>query len=107
MTPREPSPVHNTVVEGKPDRELLLAIAVGALRGGLELMSRPAPRPKPDPARDLMTLDQVAAFLGLDRSTVREYVVRGVIPHQRIGTRVLFRRRMLVAWLQASIRTVE
>lgn len=52
--------------------------------------------------RDVMTADDVAAFLGVDRNTVYEFAARGVIPHQRLGKRFLFRRGAIVAWLDAS-----
>lgn len=56
-----------------------------------------------EPASDVMTVDEAAAFLGVDRNTVYEYTTRGVIPHQRLGKRILLRRGALVAWLDASL----
>jgi excisionase family DNA binding protein len=53
-------------------------------------------------ASDVMTADEAAAFLGVDRNTVYEYAARGVLPHQRLGKRVLFGRGALTAWLDAS-----
>lgn len=52
---------------------------------------------------DVMTADEVAVFLGVDRNTVYDYAGRGVIPHQRIGKRLLFRRGGVVAWLDSSL----
>lgn len=52
---------------------------------------------------EVMTADEVAAFLGVDRNTVYDYAGRGVIPHQRVGKRLLFRRGGVVAWLDASL----
>lgn len=52
---------------------------------------------------EVMTADEVAAFLGVDRNTVYDFAGRGVIPHQRLGKRLLFRRGTLVAWLDASL----
>ena len=52
---------------------------------------------------DVMTVEEAAAFLGVDRNTVYEYTTRGVIPHQRLGKRVLLRRGALIAWLDASL----
>jgi excisionase family DNA binding protein len=54
-------------------------------------------------ASDVMTADDAAVFLGVDRNTVYDFAGRGVIPHQRLGKRLLFRRGTLVAWLDASI----
>jgi excisionase family DNA binding protein len=56
-----------------------------------------------EPASDVMTVDEAAAFLGVDRNTVYEYTTRGVIPHQRLGKRILLRRGALIAWLDASL----
>jgi excisionase family DNA binding protein len=53
----------------------------------------------PAAGSEVMTADEVAAFLGVDRNTVYEYAARSTIPHRRLGTRVLFHRGALVAWL--------
>lgn len=55
------------------------------------------------PTNDVMTADEAAVFLGVDRNTVYEYAARGTIPHQRLGKRMLFRRGTLVAWLDESL----
>jgi excisionase family DNA binding protein len=52
---------------------------------------------------DVMTADEAAAFLGVDRNTVYDYAGRGIIPHQRLGKRILFRRGTLVSWLDSSL----
>ena len=57
---------------------------------------------EPNGEHEVMTADGVAAFLGVDRNTVYEFAARGVIPHQRLGKRFLFRRGAIVAWLDAS-----
>ncbi|MCW5801766.1 MAG: helix-turn-helix domain-containing protein [Deltaproteobacteria bacterium] len=51
---------------------------------------------------DVMTADEAATFLGVDRNTVYEFAARGVLPHQRLGKRVLFGRGALVAWLDGA-----
>jgi len=56
-----------------------------------------------DPTSDVITADEAAAFLGVDRNTVYDYAGRGVIPHQRLGKRLIFRRGALVAWLDSSL----
>lgn len=48
---------------------------------------------------DVMSADEAAVFLGLDRKTVYGYARRGEIPHQQIGRRILFSRSALVSWL--------
>ena len=45
--------------------------------------------------------DQLAAFLGVNRKTVYEYAARNVIPHRRLGRRIVFSRQQVVAWLGA------
>jgi excisionase family DNA binding protein len=102
-------------IDGRKSRELLLQIARGALRSGLEFLQaelhgKPLPaarRPLAvvEPDRDVMTADEVAAFLGVDRNTVYEYANRGVIPHQRLGKRILFRRGAIVTWLDSATST--
>lgn len=62
-----------------------------------------APAITPQPTSDVLTADEAAAFLGVDRNTVYDYANRGVIPHQRLGKRILFRRGALVAWLDSSL----
>ena len=52
---------------------------------------------------DVMNADEVAAFLGVDRTTVYDFAGRGEIPHQRLGKRLLFRRGALVSWLDSSL----
>ena len=100
-------------IDGRNSRELLLRIARGALRSAIEVLQaeihgQPLPierRPLAlvEPDRDVMTADEVAAFLGVDRNTVYDYANRGVIPHQRLGKRILFRRGALVSWLDSSL----
>ncbi len=45
--------------------------------------------------------DQLARFLGVNRKTVYEYAARNVIPHRRLGRRIVFSRAQVVAWLGA------
>jgi len=62
-----------------------------------------APTETVEPTSDVMTADEAAVFLGVDRNTVYDYAGRGIIPHQRLGKRILFRRGTLVSWLDASL----
>jgi excisionase family DNA binding protein len=48
-----------------------------------------------------MCAEQLARFLGVNRKTVYEYAARNVIPHQRLGRRIVFSREQVVAWLGA------
>lgn len=63
----------------------------------------PSATPAASPTKDVMTADEVAVFLGVDRNTVYDFASRGVIPHQRLGKRLLFRRGAVVAWLDTSL----
>jgi excisionase family DNA binding protein len=107
-------------IDGRASRELMATIALGALRGAVAFLKtkvegaagiEPAPAAPPlaatDSDRDVMTADEVAAFLGVDRNTVYDYAGRGVIPHQRLGKRILFRRGALVSWLDASCKATS
>ena len=49
--------------------------------------------------REVMSVEECAAFLGVDRKTVYDYAARGVLPCARLGKRILFSRQMLVLWL--------
>ena len=73
---------------------------VAAVQGALRGEATPTPSPE---TSDVMTADDVAAFLGVDRTTVYDFAGRGVIPHQRLGKRLLFRRGALVSWLDSSL----
>lgn len=53
------------------------------------------------PDGDVMSADEAAVFLGLDRKTVYGYARRGEIPHRQVGRRILLSRSALVAWLSA------
>ena len=52
-----------------------------------------------EPDAEVMSAEDVAAFLGVDRNTVYDYAGRGTIPCRRLGKRLLFHRPVLVSWL--------
>ncbi len=54
-------------------------------------------------ARDneVLCAEELAVLLGVDRKTVYEYAGRGVIPHRRLGRRLLFSHAAVMAWLAA------
>jgi excisionase family DNA binding protein len=70
---------------------------------GEPAIARASPPITDEPANDVLTADEAAAFLGVDRNTVYDYAGRGAIPHQRLGKRILFGRRALVTWLDSSL----
>ncbi len=53
----------------------------------------------PNPVIEILSADEVAAWLKVDRKTIYNACARGQIPHQRLGKRVLFNRAALVSWL--------
>jgi excisionase family DNA binding protein len=93
-----------------PSREFLERQAFEAFKAFVfafqRLVELPNAPPEPiavETTRDVMTADEVAEFLGVDRNTVYDFASRGVIPHQRLGKRLLFRRGAVVAWLDTSL----
>jgi len=50
----------------------------------------------------ILTADQVAEILGVDRKTVYDAATRGDIPCRRLGRRLLFYRPALEAWLSGK-----
>jgi excisionase family DNA binding protein len=48
---------------------------------------------------DVLTADEVAGILRVDRKTVYDAAGRGKIPHRRLGKRMVFSRSALLEWL--------
>jgi excisionase family DNA binding protein len=109
--PVEPTlgPVANDVAAIPQSREFMDRIAAEVFRGvvvAIQGVFRGDAQPPPAgaaPDSDVMNADEVATFLGVDRTTVYDFAGRGVIPHQRLGKRLLFRRGALVSWLDSSL----
>jgi excisionase family DNA binding protein len=110
----------NTNTDPKPIPEpieherVVKLIALGMFTGGLNVYQQlllggqpNTPVPIAQSPSEIMTADDVAEFLGVDRNTVYEYAGRGAIPHQRLGKRILFRRGALVSWLDASCKATS
>ena len=53
-----------------------------------------------DPAIEILTADQLAALLGVNRKTIYEAVARDEIPHRRLGRRLIFERGAVLRWLR-------
>ena len=72
------------------------------------LSSDPSPvtAPPSESARppDVLTVDQVARWLGVNRKTVYAATACGQLPCGRIGRRVLLSRAALEAWLAGRRR---
>lgn len=50
---------------------------------------------------EIITADDVANLLGVNRKTIYEAAERGEIPHRRLGRRLLFERS---AWIRGGER---
>ena len=93
-------------------RRLAKMIALGVFTGGLRYLQEATGRQQSPPSvadadrshrGDIMTADEVAEYLGVDRNTVYEYAARGAIPHKRLGKRMIFRRGSIIAWLDTAV----
>ena len=51
------------------------------------------------PSSDICTVDEVAAWLGVDRKTVYQAARRREIPCGRLGRRIILSRAQIAAWL--------
>lgn len=88
-----------------PDMRVFgLLVLRGILQGAydvlLHMRNRQLAPPKPT-LDEVMTADEVASFLGVDRTTVYEAATRNEIPHKRLGRRVLFRRDTITEWFKS------
>lgn len=55
------------------------------------------------PERQLLDADQAADLLGIERRTLWRWAREGMVPHRRLGGRLLsFRRDELLAWRDAQ-----
>ncbi|SHF31404.1 DNA binding domain-containing protein, excisionase family, partial [Desulfofundulus australicus DSM 11792] len=52
--------------------------------------------------RETMTAKEAAEILGVSEWTVYDLARRQMVPHVKIGRRVLFRRTSILAWLEAQ-----
>ncbi|WP_041282835.1 helix-turn-helix domain-containing protein [Desulfofundulus kuznetsovii] len=50
--------------------------------------------------RETITAEEAARIIGVSEWTVYDLARRRVIPHIRVGRRVLFRRTSILAWLE-------
>jgi len=48
----------------------------------------------------VLSVKEAAEYLGVSAWTVYEYCRQGVIPHRRIGRRVLINREVLASWFR-------
>lgn len=87
----------------RPKQELVAA-ALGdedwAL-GRAELL--PAEQPMPE----VLTTDQLAALLQVDRDTVRRLAARGELPGRKVGGHWRFSRQAVLEWLASAAASSE
>lgn len=50
--------------------------------------------------KEVLNVDEVASLLGVHRQTVYDYAGMGELPHRRLGRRIIFSRRAVLAWLE-------
>ena len=58
-------------------------------------------------AIQILTADQVAELLGVNRKTIYEAASRGEIPHRRLGRRLIFERGVVLRWLRQDVPSEE
>jgi len=56
--------------------------------------------PGPQDSIEILSANEVAAMLGVDRKTIYEAARNKQIPHRRLGRRLIFERQSLVSWLR-------
>lgn len=54
---------------------------------------------------NLLTLEQVAQYLRIDKFTVYRLVTQGKIPAFKVGNQWRFKRNMVEAWLESNMNT--
>ncbi|MBH0176258.1 helix-turn-helix domain-containing protein [Fictibacillus sp. 23RED33] len=57
-------------------------------------------RNKHDFTKDILNAEEVAALLGIQPLTVKEWARNGKIPAAKVGKQWLFSRRKLVEWIE-------
>jgi excisionase family DNA binding protein len=55
---------------------------------------------------EILTADEIATLLRVDRKTVYEAAQRGELPHRRLGRRLLFERGAVLRWLRRDDVTI-
>ena len=50
--------------------------------------------------KEIMNVDEVAAFLFISKSTLYKFVMNRKIPHFKVGGKLYFKRSDLMGWIQ-------
>ncbi|MGH9885556.1 MAG: helix-turn-helix domain-containing protein [bacterium] len=53
---------------------------------------------------EVLTVEEAAKLLRVNRNTVYEAVARRALPHRRLGRRIVFSKAALLEWLAAGTR---
>jgi excisionase family DNA binding protein len=53
---------------------------------------------------EVLTVEEAAKLLRVNRNTVYEAVARRALPHRRLGRRIIFSKAALLEWLAAGMR---
>ena len=64
--------------------------------------SRGAPKPAADPPPDVMTVDQLAAYLQIAKSSLYKLAQEGKVPGQKVGKHWRFHRSAIDSWLTGN-----
>jgi excisionase family DNA binding protein len=51
--------------------------------------------------REVLSLPEAAAFLGIEERTMRRWLTERGVPHAKVGGLLRFRRAALLRWLRA------
>ena len=81
-----------------PIEQTIRAIVADEVRRALH-EPQPTRNGRRNAASEVISADEVAAILGVDRKTIYDYAARGTIPHKRLGKRFLFSRVEVMRWL--------
>lgn len=57
--------------------------------------------------QEVLSADEAARLLGVNRKTVYDAAGRGEIPHRRLGKRIIFSRAALLDWLACKPASEE
>jgi excisionase family DNA binding protein len=91
-------------VEMPEPHRIMMSVAHGVCYGLLHAFQVGLGAPSTTAPFDVMTADEVAEFLRLDRKTVYDYAGRGEIPARRLGKRLLFSRDAIALWLRSCCK---
>lgn len=48
----------------------------------------------------VMTVSGLSKYLHVSTTTIYQYVRRGIIPHKRLGSRILFSKEKIDEWIE-------